>query len=147
MKYILLASIIAFSATTNAEDSSLESLSDCQYSQKMLTEVSPYIDKATTLLTQNSDYRQVAQWRVSTFNPAFSDIKEKYNLPPSAYTTDQNRKISGVVYTEFVGRLSLFVQEIYNHARNGGDKSKIKEQWGFMKEAATTYAKTCESNS
>lgn len=147
MKYVLLASVVALSATVNAGDTSLDNLSDCQYSQKMLTEASPYVDKAATLLTQNSDYREIAKWRVSTFNPAFSGIKDKYQLSPSAFTTDENRKISGVVYSEFIGRLGLFVQEVYNHARNGGEKDKIKEQWAFMKEAANTYAQHCKSNS
>lgn len=146
MKYILLVSVVALSATANAGDKSLDNLSDCQYSQKMLTEASPYVDKATALMAQNSDYREIAKWRVSTFNPAFSDIKEKYQLPPSAFTSDENRRISGVVYSEFIGRLGLFVQEVYNHARNGGSKGKIKEQWTFMKQSVNKFAETCTSD-
>ncbi|GAB6260678.1 hypothetical protein PSSHI_09210 [Photobacterium sp. R1] len=81
--------------------------------------------------------------RLNSFNAALSEIKVKYELPPSTYTSDPNRKISSIIYSKFIGRIKLFVQEIYTHARNGGDRDRIKLLWSEMRTAMNHLTKSC----
>ncbi|WP_281946401.1 hypothetical protein [Vibrio parahaemolyticus] len=118
-------------------------LSDCEYSNKMITEVSPLLAKAVSFV-DSTDYREVAQWRSATFNSSISQIEDKYRLSPKE-AMSENRSLSRQIHDDFVNRTRLLVQEIYNHVGSGGDKSAVNEQWKMIQKTASLYAEQCES--
>ncbi|MDF4934306.1 hypothetical protein P3550_09825 [Vibrio parahaemolyticus] len=117
-------------------------LSDCEYSKLMIDEASPLLIKAVSFVG-NTDYREIAQWRTTVFNSSISQIENKYRISPTE-AMSANRSLSTQIHNDFVNRTRLLVQEIYNHVRNGGDKSAIQEQWQIIKKTGELYAQQCE---
>lgn len=141
MRGIILGLVLIASAHAYAQND-LSTLSDCKYSKKMIDEASPLLLKAVSFV-DNADYREIAQWRTTTFNSSISQVEDKYRISPTEAMLE-NRSLSIQIHSDFVSRTRLLVQEIYNHARNGGDKSAINEQWQIIKKTASSYAKQCE---
>ncbi len=143
MKKTILGVLLLTSVHAYAQ-SDLATLSDCEYSKRMIDETTPLMLKAVSFVDK-TDYREIAQWRVKEFNPTISRIEDSYRLNPQE-AISSNRSLSNSVHNDFVNRTRLLVQTIYNHVRNGGDKSVIKEQWQIIKKTANSYAKQCELN-
>ncbi|EGR2769760.1 hypothetical protein QRC92_000235 [Vibrio parahaemolyticus] len=127
--------------TTELENP-LANLGDCELSKLMLDETGPLLTKAVSFV-DIADYREIAQWRTTTFNSSISQIEDKYRLSPKE-ARSANRSLSTQIHNDFVNRTRLLVQEIYNHVRNGGDKSAIQEQWQIIKKTGELYAQQCE---
>ncbi|WP_053349567.1 hypothetical protein [Vibrio alginolyticus] len=144
MRRIILGLALIASAHAYAQND-LSTLSDCQYSKKMIDEASPLLLKAVSFV-DNADYREIAQWRTTTFNSSISQVEDKYRLSPEE-AMSANRNLSTQIHNDFVNRTRLLVQEIYNHVRNGGDKSAIQEQWQIIKKTGELYAQQCEQPS
>ncbi|HCG9116575.1 TPA: hypothetical protein NJ598_000189 [Vibrio parahaemolyticus] len=144
MKKIIISFALLASAHTHAQ-SELNALSDCEYSNRMIEDTAPLLVKAVSFV-DNADYREIAQWRTTTFNSSISQIEDKYRLSPKE-AMSANRSLSTQIHNDFVNRTRLLVQEIYNHVRNGGDKSAIQEQWQIIKKTGELYAQQCEQPS
>lgn len=135
LSLVLLAPFYAHS------QSELSTLSDCEYSKKMLEDTTPLLTKAVSFV-DNTDYKEIAQWRTHTFNSAISKVEDKYRLSPKD-AMSPNRSISIQVHNDFVNRTRLLVQEIYGHIRHGNNKSRIQEQWQIIKTTGELYAEQC----
>lgn len=142
MKKILISAALLTSAHTSAQ-SELNALSDCEYSKRMIVEVSPLLSKSVSFIQNNTDYKEIARWRTTTFNESISQIEDKYRLSPKE-AMSANRSLSRQIHSDFVNRTRLLVQEIYNQVKTGGDKSALQEQWNIVKGAGELYAKQCE---
>ncbi|HCJ4667674.1 hypothetical protein [Vibrio parahaemolyticus] len=139
--YSALFRLVQLTDSATIGDSS--NLSDCELAGKMISDTTPYIEKAISL-TDSKKYQDVASWRAKVFNPAISDIEQRYNTREIA-TQFRNKPISSEVASEYVLRTKLLVQEVYSHVRHGVDKSGIKQQWKLMRVPLETYSNKCES--
>ncbi|MBH9740120.1 hypothetical protein [Vibrio navarrensis] len=121
--------------------SELSSLSDCEFSSKIMVDVTPLLQSSVRFLDE-TDHRRIAEWRVATFNETISNLQKKYNMTPAEFISE-DRAVSSVVYTDFLSRLPFFVQEIYKRARDGGDKQGIKEQFALIRNAGNLFEQSC----
>lgn len=146
-KFIAASMLAVSSLSAAASSKDLTALSDCEFSEQMLSESVYSFSKAIQFYSHGAIHSEIAQWRVRNFNPAFAALKEKYKLNPQTITSDKNREVSSVIYTEFLGRLPILVQEINSNARYGKNEDGIKQQWRLMKQAANVYAEKCDQKS
>ncbi len=115
---------------------------DCEKAKPMVSPTVHLVVQALRMHKADTDYKTIARWRSSTFNPEIEKIIQANELQPKDIM-NPNLEITRDIYNEVMMRSKIYVNQVYSYSRGSADKQSVDEQRIMISDAVRRFEDAC----